>query len=71
MPSLYYDPGLWDELADRVAEELASTRIHLAEGHWKTLEEARQIVGFIRGLEWVLQAAVDLQVAPTESPDDE
>lgn len=66
MTAVYYDPGLWDVLADRVAEEIAIRSRHICEGHWKTLEEAREQIGFLRALNWVLEAAADMQQAPAE-----
>lgn len=71
MPSLYYDPGLWDELRDRVVEEITIRQRHICEGHWKSLEEAREMIGVVRGLTWVLEAAADMQQAPETKDEDE
>lgn len=69
LPALntYYDPQLWLRLAPKVAEEQRAKVQHLIDGRWKTLEEARELIGFLRGLDWVLATADELtRVADAE-----
>jgi hypothetical protein len=55
------DPGLWSSLERAIKVEIASRQAWLAEGHFHTLEEARQKVGFIQALQWMLTKANDLK----------
>ncbi len=57
----YYDPGLWDALSGRVAEEIAIRQRQFCEGRWKTLEEAREKIGIMRGLAMVMEFAEAMQ----------
>jgi hypothetical protein len=56
----YYDPTLWTRLEPVIREHLVDETQHLVDGKWKTIEEARQRIGYLRALEWVFHAADDL-----------
>jgi hypothetical protein len=65
----YYDPSLWDRLAPKLRDEAQDRVQRLVDGKWKTLEEAREIIGFLRAIDWIFSTADDLtrvQDAETE-----
>jgi hypothetical protein len=63
----YYDPSLWDRLAPAIREHQVEKAQHLVDGRWKTLEEAREMVGYMRALEWIFAMAAELTKAETET----
>lgn len=56
----YDDPGLWRQLAPRIGEHVAEKTRHLVDGKWKSIEEARELIGYLRALDWIFAAAEDL-----------
>lgn len=56
----YYDPTLWQRLAPALREHQHEKAQHLIDGRWKSLEEARELIGYLRGLDWVLATADEL-----------
>jgi hypothetical protein len=69
----YYDPSLWDRLVERIREEDAAKKKRLIDGKWKTLEEAREIIGFLQAIDWLFATANDLtriEDAPQDDPED-
>jgi hypothetical protein len=61
MSTTYYDPGLWQRLERVIIEEQTVILDTLGQGHWKTLEEGRQLVGRLQGLQWVLDTASEMR----------
>jgi hypothetical protein len=56
----YYDPSLWTRLAPAIRETAQEKMRHLIDGRWKTLEEAREIVGYLRAIDQIFAIADDL-----------
>jgi len=55
----YYDPSLWMRLMPRIEERQVELMLNLADGRW-TEAEARQMVGELYGLKWVMTQAAEL-----------
>lgn len=63
----YYDPRLWDRLLPEIRREQARNANKLLDGRWKTLEDARESIGYHRALQWLIDtAAVLTQIEPQE-----
>lgn len=62
LPALrtYYDPMLWSRLVPVIREHQNEKAQHLIDGRWKTLEEAREIIGYLRALDWLISTADSL-----------
>lgn len=56
----YYDPSLWMRLIPRIEERQVELMLHMSDGRWKTEAEARQMVGELHGLKWVMEQAKEL-----------
>jgi hypothetical protein len=52
--------SLWSRLQPKIQDEIERRASHLVEGRFATLEEAKEIVGFLRGIRWILTTADDL-----------
>lgn len=61
-------PDLWRQIEDRIREKRESEAGFIVRGGCKTLEAYADHVGYVRGLEWVLELAKEL-TAP--EPEDE
>lgn len=56
----YYDPSLWNRLEPEIRAHAVERAQHLIDGKWKTLEEAREIIGYLRAIDWLFATANDL-----------
>lgn len=56
----YYDPSLWDRLEPAIRAHREEKKRHFVDGKWKTLEEARGYVEYLRAIDWIYAAAADL-----------
>lgn len=56
----YYDPQLWTRLEPELLEHIQQKSQHLLDGRFETLEAAREMVGYLRALEYVLKMADEL-----------
>jgi hypothetical protein len=65
---VYYDPSLWDRLAPAIREHQAEIAQHILDGRWKSLEEAREKIGYLRALDWLFKKADDLTRIENETP---
>jgi hypothetical protein len=63
----YYDPSLWDRLLPAIREHQAEKAQHLIDGRWKTLEEARELVGYMRAFDWLFAMAAELTKVENET----
>lgn len=62
----YYDPSLWNRLLPAIREHQAERAQHLLDGRWKTLEEAREHVAYLRAFDWIFATAAELTKAENE-----
>lgn len=65
----YYNPALWDRLAPRVVEQRQFKVNAVVDGKWESVKKARELIGYIQALDWILQTAADL--TRVEAGDDE
>lgn len=67
----YYDPALWNRLEPVLREHLKDKTQDFVDAKWKTIEEARQFVGYLRALEWVFATADELTRVVERETDEE
>jgi hypothetical protein len=66
----YYDPSLWDRLLPAIRAHQAEKAQHLIDGRWKTLEEAREMIGYLHALEWLFKEANELTRVENDTPEE-
>jgi hypothetical protein len=64
----YFDPQLWVRLEPKIIAEHAQRVEHVAAGAARSLEQYREMVGYVRALKWVMDTAREL--THMESNDD-
>jgi hypothetical protein len=68
----YYDPSLWTRLEPEIRTYAQGQVQRLIDGKWKTLEEAREIIGTLRAIDWVFATASDLtRIDDAHEPDED
>lgn len=56
----YYDPSLWLRMVPAIQERQKELAQGILAGRWTTLEQARDMIGEARGLQWVMDTAAEL-----------
>jgi len=67
----YYDPTLWNRLVPLVRDHQVEKSQHLIDGRWIPLEEAREIIGYLRALDWLISTADELTRVENRDSDQE
>lgn len=66
----YSDPSLWLRLEPLIRAHWEAEAGNTLQGKWATLDEVRERIGYLRGIEWVLKAAADLTRIEDPDPDE-
>jgi hypothetical protein len=68
----YYDPSLWTRLEPEIRLYTDAQVQRLIDGKWKTLEEAREIIGTLRAIDWIFATVSDLtRIDDAHEPDED
>ena len=59
-----YDGMLWDQLGPALVEHYNTKAGYFLDGRFETLEQAREAIGYLRGLRWVFDQAAELSKRP-------